>query len=186
MTTFLTYSVYSLRIAGDIPVQSEYLPYILIYFIFSILHTLLSMFWFVLLNLFQTKNYVPKFLIVFASILEKMSCYLCNLRNSFKRTQTIRRTKENNNVHLIRIEKNENESSESPPKVLTPVEKIDKLEPTPTTVKSIETTEEQKEKEKSKKEILESTLNILNYFVFFCLFLFIFVSNLTLWILISK
>lgn len=76
MTTFLTFSVYSLRVSGDIPVQSEYLPYVLIYFIFSVLNTLLSLFWFVLANHFLAKTILPKFLIRFGTTLKRILFFL--------------------------------------------------------------------------------------------------------------
>lgn len=45
MTSFLTFSVTSVRIAGDIPMQSEYLPLITLYFLLSILYTFLGLTW---------------------------------------------------------------------------------------------------------------------------------------------
>ena len=46
MTSFLTFSVTSLRIASDIPVQSDYLPLITLYFMLSIIYTLIGLIWF--------------------------------------------------------------------------------------------------------------------------------------------
>ncbi len=48
MTSFLTLSVNSLRIAGDIPVQSEYLPLITLYNLLSIFYAFLGLLWFIL------------------------------------------------------------------------------------------------------------------------------------------
>lgn len=61
MTTFLTFSVYALRVSGDIPVQSDYLPLISVYFIMSSLYTLVSLIWFIVANLLITKKHVPPF-----------------------------------------------------------------------------------------------------------------------------
>ena len=46
MTSFLTFSVTSVRIAGDIPMQSEYLPLITLYFLLSIIYTFLGLTWY--------------------------------------------------------------------------------------------------------------------------------------------
>ncbi len=45
MTSFLTFSVTSVRVAADIPTQSEYLPLISLYMLFSILYTFMGMSW---------------------------------------------------------------------------------------------------------------------------------------------
>jgi hypothetical protein len=60
MTTFLTFSVYSLRIASDIPTQSEYLPSITLYFLLSTSYVLLALSWFICENFFRSNSFLPK------------------------------------------------------------------------------------------------------------------------------
>ncbi len=45
MTSFLTFTVTSLRVSSDIPIQSDYLPLITLYMILSILYTLFGFVW---------------------------------------------------------------------------------------------------------------------------------------------
>lgn len=46
MTSLMIFSVYSLRLSSEIPIQSMYLPMINLYFVFSIIYTLLGFIWF--------------------------------------------------------------------------------------------------------------------------------------------
>ena len=62
ITTFLNMGIISVRVASDIPVQSEYFPLISLYFFLSLLYTFVSFVWFVVANALRTKNYLPKFL----------------------------------------------------------------------------------------------------------------------------
>jgi hypothetical protein len=45
MTSFMTFAVTSLRISTDIPVQSEYMPLLTLYMLFSIGYTFMGMSW---------------------------------------------------------------------------------------------------------------------------------------------
>jgi hypothetical protein len=62
MTTFLTFGVYTITISNSIPVQSEYLPAINVYFILSSQFTLWSLVWFIAESLMRTTGYMPLFL----------------------------------------------------------------------------------------------------------------------------
>jgi hypothetical protein len=65
MTIFLTFSVYALKVSSEIPVQSEYLPMVSVYFIVSVVFILLTMCWCVLENHMRAKCYrVPRWLMV--------------------------------------------------------------------------------------------------------------------------
>lgn len=100
MTLFLTFSVYSLRIASDIPVQSDFLPKISIYFIISIIYALISMLWFIFCNHFTTKNKMPFFLYKLASILQSFSFV-----ETVKKVMKIKKSKINGNkVESIAID----------------------------------------------------------------------------------
>ena len=74
MTCFLTYSVNGVRIAGDISIQSEFIPLVNVYFLFSMVFTLVSMVWYVVSNSFATKRNMPKPLIRFVQLLEPLFC----------------------------------------------------------------------------------------------------------------
>jgi hypothetical protein len=75
ITCFLTYGVYSLRVATDLPVQSQYFPVISYYFLFSLFYTLISMIWFVMANYYMTKNKTPFLLDKLADLLSKICCW---------------------------------------------------------------------------------------------------------------
>ncbi len=45
MTSLLTFATNSVKIAGDIPVQSEYLPWVSLYLIMSINYTFFGFLW---------------------------------------------------------------------------------------------------------------------------------------------
>ena len=123
----------SVRVSSDIPIQSDYLPLISLYFFFGILYTFISFSWFIIANVYRTNNYLPKYLKAFAKCLkyfnEKM---LKKLANKIDVNQ-----------------KNKTELSQE---------------------NKVETDE---------------LINLLNYFAFSCLFLAMFVSYFTIWIIIS-
>lgn len=70
MTCFLTFSVNLIVISSEIPVQSDYLPVISIYFLFSILHSLASIIWFSFTGYFDKQGYLPN---CFEKIISKIS-----------------------------------------------------------------------------------------------------------------
>ena len=47
MTSILTFTVTSLRVSSDMPIQADYLPLITIYFMMSIFYTLIGFAWYV-------------------------------------------------------------------------------------------------------------------------------------------
>ena len=114
----------SVRVSSDIPIQSDYLPLISLYFFFGILYTFISFNWFIIANSYKTNNYLPKYLKAFAKCLKYLS----------------------DKISIKRIE-----------------------------VKMIQ---------ESKVET-DELINLLNYFAFSCLFLAMFISYLTIWIIIS-
>jgi hypothetical protein len=61
MTCFLTFSVNLIVISSEIPVQSDYLPLISIYFIFSIIHSLVSIVWFSFMANVEKQGELPVF-----------------------------------------------------------------------------------------------------------------------------
>ena len=56
-----------MRIASQIPIQSDYLPLVSVYFFLSILFTFLSLVWFVTAEFLKNKKFNSKFLIKMTS-----------------------------------------------------------------------------------------------------------------------
>jgi hypothetical protein len=69
MTTFLTYSIFSLSTSNSIPMQSEYLPAVTIYYILSTLATFVSFSWFVVENFFRGHKWLPAPLRLYVNML---------------------------------------------------------------------------------------------------------------------
>ena len=88
MTNLLTVAVYSLKVSGDIPIQSEYIPLISLYFYFSIFFTLISMMWFIIMNNCVTRNKLPIFFIKLSSGIRFILYFSCK--------------KEKNNEYVVR------------------------------------------------------------------------------------
>ncbi len=74
LTTFLTYGIYSLRVASDLPVQSQYFPIISYYFLFSIFYTLIIMIWFIIANQLLISKEIPYFFDKLANLLSYLKC----------------------------------------------------------------------------------------------------------------
>ena len=62
ISTFLSLGIISIRVSGDIPIQSSYLPLISVFFILNLLFIFVAFGWFCVSNQFRTKRYLPKFL----------------------------------------------------------------------------------------------------------------------------
>ena len=84
MTMMMTFSVYSLRVATDMPVESNFLPMVTLVFVFSTTYTFLSMIWFIIANEFVTKNNIPKCLIVFACGIKRVLFWKFNSKKDKK------------------------------------------------------------------------------------------------------
>lgn len=85
MTCFLTLTVNSVRVSNDIPIQSDYLPNISVYFLISIVYPFLSILWFITRNYFETHSYLP-------TILQKFANKLLKLKSKIKKVKPIQRT----------------------------------------------------------------------------------------------
>jgi hypothetical protein len=64
--------IISVRISSDIPIQSEYLPLISLFFFLSLLFTFISFNWFVIVNSFRTNNSIPFVLKIFSKNIESI------------------------------------------------------------------------------------------------------------------
>ena len=92
LTIFLSYAVYALRISADLPVQSEFIPFITIYYIASIFLTFLSMLWFCFLNRMQTKSHIPLLLRKLAILVTNnriLRIVFKNKKNLYKKSDDI-------------------------------------------------------------------------------------------------
>ena len=72
MTIILTFSINSISILQQFPVQSEYMPTISFYFILSIFFTLISLLWFIFISYFSEKKYLPGFLLKAVGLMDKL------------------------------------------------------------------------------------------------------------------
>lgn len=82
ITTFLNMGIISIRVSSDIPVQSRYLPLITLFFLLSLFYTFISFMWFTILEMFKSKNTLPKCLLLLANCLIKFRNLLNNCNKS--------------------------------------------------------------------------------------------------------
>ena len=78
ISIMLAFSVFKLRLSDDVPVQSDNIPLINIYFTVCMTFSLSAMIWFSIINRFREKNQVPKY-IRFIVV-----NYICFLMGDFK------------------------------------------------------------------------------------------------------
>lgn len=183
MTTFLTFSVYSLRVAGDIPIQSEYLPLITLYFIISTVYTLISFMWFILGNYFMTNVYLPKFLIKICDFFTKsIKFFNSNQVNSNKKTDI-----ESAPADLVEIKEARNSDQiELKSRISLSTNKTGEKEEIINVLNHKAPMNETKKDEKDQqKKKLESYVKKLNFIVFCLVFMFIFLFNLIIWCIIA-
>lgn len=72
MTMMITYSVYSIRIASDMPVDSRYFPLVALFFLMSVGYTFLSLIWFIIATEWESKKNMPQFLIKVAIFMKHL------------------------------------------------------------------------------------------------------------------
>jgi hypothetical protein len=72
MTTFLTYSIYSINTSNSIPTQSDYVPAITVFYIMSTFFVLISFSWFILENFMRSRTYMPLLLRVWVKLFRKL------------------------------------------------------------------------------------------------------------------
>jgi hypothetical protein len=83
----MSFSIYAVRMANDIPVQSECVPKMGLFILLSSIFNFLVMIWFIVLNMFKSKEYLPKLLNLLVDCLQKIIC-LCFHKNK-KDRQTL-------------------------------------------------------------------------------------------------
>ena len=67
MSVFLTLGVYSLKVSNDFPMQSDSIPYIIIYYMFGVWFTFIALVWFVLVDYLKSLEDMHPFLIKLAN-----------------------------------------------------------------------------------------------------------------------
>ena len=168
MTTFLTYAVQSLNIAGFLPVQSQYYPLISIYFLMSLICTFSSLVWFWYTNKLLTENKIPSSLRVVANYVKKclFFIFIPSVTNQeiFERKIT-----PENDLTITNLDK-ANVSKETEQKEINKCNNCELLCSKCIHKKQID---EDKRKEKENNESLIKALNILASFTVFSIFLII-------------
>ena len=86
MTSLMIFSVYSLRLASEIPIQSKFLPMINLYFVFSIIYTFLGFFWFTIFENVKKVERLP-------FLLQIISSYSLSFKNGSCKKQVAIETK---------------------------------------------------------------------------------------------
>jgi hypothetical protein len=84
MTTFLTFSIYSLNTSSSIPQQSEYLPAITLYFMLCTLFTLTTFTWYIIENFFRNRKMLPKPIKMYVNGLRASEAFLKTIYKAIK------------------------------------------------------------------------------------------------------
>ena len=157
MKIILTSSVYSLKVSSDVPIQSDYMTYVTLYFVLSLIFNLVCFIWCTISHQMKTKKILPRPIEWFCV---------------FIRTHLIDRKKEK------KVEPGAEEAGdkkkEEASKPTSPVIICDCNKQTPDEI----------EKDKQKKHI-EKCINVLHYIIQILMFLFIFITDLTIWCIVS-
>jgi hypothetical protein len=171
---------------------------ITLYFLLPISWTLISMVWFIIENHFRTKNEMTKQLYAFSGLLQKIFCCCC-----FPSSKSDEKTDEDEQLN-----KPVNQNSNQVIITQRPIalESIYRRQDYPINgIQSIETNEKttskcdfcnrcklcqadfdkDKDKDKKKKDI-EAKCSALNYLILLCVSLLMLVSNIVVWILMSR
>jgi hypothetical protein len=91
ISIMLAFSVFKLRLSDDVPVQSDSVPLINIYFTLCMMTALCAMLWFSLMNILREKKKLPVFLKCFVLRFLK-----CTTENKFNKNK--KENKSNNNI----------------------------------------------------------------------------------------
>jgi len=170
MTTFLTYAVQSLNIAGFLPVQSQYYPLISIYFLMSLICTFLSLVWFWYSNKHLTENKIPSSLRVVAKYVKKCLFFI------FIPAETNQEIMPESDLTITNLDK-ANVSKEIEQKE---IDKCSKCEILCSRCVQYKLKDDKEKKEKENNESLIKALNILASFTVFSIFVTI---HLCIWII---
>ena len=177
MSGFMTFAVYALRIATDMPVQSDYMPDIASYFLSSISFNMIAFVWFIFLNRYVSRSEIPILLELFADLLNKIlnlfkKCCSCCLKKDKDKVIPVDEIKKAENGQVISTTENA--------KVVKPkCGFCNRCEDCDADFKK------DKDKGKKKKDI-ESKFEVLNYFFFMTMFIAMLATQLSIWINLKK
>ncbi len=184
MTTFMTFSVYSVRISNDMPVESNYVPMVTLYFMLGISYAFVSMIWFIIANEFRTRNHIPNILIKLAAIIQRIEC-----RKTDALAEKILEIVSDKEQEKAFLNKDNNIKTCD-----TKLQKINfqyeiYLEQILLALNKLVTDEQDnsiKEKDKKlKKDTTELNVSALNHFMCFIMFITVLSCNLYTWLMIS-
>ena len=166
MTSWMTFAVTGLRISGEIPVQSDYLPLITLYILLSILYTFAGFTWFIIANELSKKHRLPGFLLKIAYVVKKALFWI--FKEESKTTET---------NSLIKSDENAIDN-----KLVKEMEKCNFCN----RCKNCEIRLSNEKNKKMANENIRVNVSALNYLAFFILFLAIFVCNISIWIAMNS
>lgn len=188
MTCFMTYSVYSLNFSSLFPQQSEYLMLITLYFLLSIVWTLISMAWFIFYTYISTRTEIPKILDIVSEQLRKLfsCCYSSKISKEGKKKENINAVSDEsaNNTTPYFIKQRKSEVVVPSAKILPSLHLKPKCQVCDRCDSCQNTIDQNKLKEINKKTI-EAKCNALHNFIFLCIFAIMLFSNIALWLIIS-
>ncbi|CAF0777651.1 unnamed protein product [Brachionus calyciflorus] len=169
LAIILATSMNLVRASSDIPVQSDYLPYMTLYFIFCHIYNILSLTFFTIESFLLSKGYLPKWLMFLCTKIRKSLCE----KNDAPKLKQIETNPEN-----VIIDKKEEQSNDKCKKINKEILKDADLKCNCETK-----SEKDMEKEKEKKHF-QQCMNIIHYTLQLFMFLFMVISNLTIWLII--
>ena len=183
MTILLTIAVYSVRISSDIPIQSEYLPLISLYFFLGILFTFIAMLWFIILNRFATNKTMPKLFMVVAEFMKNI------IKRKNKPVQVTPANEEKSDNKDVSFESkiNSNQQNNELTAGLTKIQCRQTINCLSRDFCSKCSQSKENEKENNiRNKYFESCLQIINSIFFCILFLVMFISNMAIWITMAS
>ena len=96
-------AVISVRAAGDLPIISDYMPLIGLYFLLSMFYTFLSLIWFAACNSLRTSSSLPKFVKRLALLIKRVKQSILMAFRIRVDMSMYQMTKEKENNDLITI-----------------------------------------------------------------------------------
>ncbi|CAF0777634.1 unnamed protein product [Brachionus calyciflorus] len=152
----LTSSVYSLRVSNSIPVQSDYMTYVSLYYMFSLVFNLISFTWFTLSYQMKENNIMPRSVELFCVFIRR---YLIEFR----------KIKSQKVASIIKVENIDDDIESKELKFLCECKRKSK----------------ENEENIKKKAHIQKCVNVLHYIVIILMFFLMLFTNLALWILIT-
>ena len=198
MTVFLTFGVYALKINGEMPTQSEFVPLVSVYFIVATIYTLVSLIWFVTANFFVIKSNIPKPLVFVAEKIQFIFFFDCisKKKNSSQKSpppkvgsvESVYRSPIetiNQPVNLNRRPKRDEEEDDSRSQKFIFIDELKrKCDSCPKPL--CEGCDSKEKEKKNAKKAFDRNLRTLNLLAFFVVFLIMLISNLCIWLSIAN